>query len=402
MYYSEACETFRNIIMKRTVQTIFLLVNAFFFVLMPLGAQNVQNVGNQTLEQRLKAAEDAFKNRRPDYLLTRDLYREIEAGNDLEYKMRITRLQAKMDSAGRRMTSALPNFQKSYAYEKQLIALEKAKDADVAKVEIAKVVDSRDSALSKLDATIQELESEKTASSWKLTSALGAALALLGLGAFGFFVTTRKLKSDADKAKDELFETKERFRKVVKIADESSYNNVLTLRKIVETNSLRFGVGDVGSPANQLAAQNEALAAVIQSKLGNNGNYEVAMEAVFEKLNSRIQSLLKIGDSRLKVESMPIRLSMDYAVPIAFIFNELVGNAFKHNPEAREVKVVFTKEGDHHTFTFQNDGTPFDLNEVKSNGGLKLVNFLVDQIGGKLLSDDQKISIKFINHRSKK
>lgn len=91
--------------------------------------------------------------------------------------------------------------------------------------------------------------------------------------------------------------------------------------------------------------------------------------------------------SELDIQSMHIPL--DSAFPIAFITTELLANSFKHAfPEGRggEVRVTAKREGDNGVLIISDDGVGISEKTLKVKPlGLKLVDKLVEQIGGSMV-----------------
>jgi PAS domain S-box-containing protein len=94
---------------------------------------------------------------------------------------------------------------------------------------------------------------------------------------------------------------------------------------------------------------------------------------------------------RLTVEVAPIDCSVDQAIPLGLIINELVSNALKHAfPDGRPGRLsVLLREGEggRAVLTVADDGVglPADLDVTRTPGlGLQLVVTLVEQLGGRL------------------
>jgi two-component sensor histidine kinase len=92
-----------------------------------------------------------------------------------------------------------------------------------------------------------------------------------------------------------------------------------------------------------------------------------------------------------RVETEPVHLGIDTAIPCALIFNELVSNCLKHAfPAGRPGEIVLglSSHGDRAVRLLVRDdgvGLPKDLNVRNTRSlGLQLVNDLTRQIGGTL------------------
>lgn len=87
------------------------------------------------------------------------------------------------------------------------------------------------------------------------------------------------------------------------------------------------------------------------------------------------------------VETDPVPVSMDAAVPLALIANELISNAFKHGfPDDAEgsVRVGLVRDGDTVVLTVSDTGPGFVPPKRSSSLGLMLVDRLVRQVSGEL------------------
>ena len=95
---------------------------------------------------------------------------------------------------------------------------------------------------------------------------------------------------------------------------------------------------------------------------------------------------------RLACEAEPIETSVEKALPVALIMNELVTNAFKHGyapDEAGEVRVRLDCRQSRHLRLEVRDfgrGLPegFDLADVRSSLGMKVISALARKLEGKL------------------
>ena len=99
----------------------------------------------------------------------------------------------------------------------------------------------------------------------------------------------------------------------------------------------------------------------------------------------------------LKVDAEDVMLGVDTAIPCGLIINELVSNSLKYAfPAGREgeIEIVFRLIDENEIELMVSDngvGIPEDLDFRNSNSlGLKLVNILTDQIGGRLELDRSK------------
>ena len=87
------------------------------------------------------------------------------------------------------------------------------------------------------------------------------------------------------------------------------------------------------------------------------------------------------------VEADPVPVSMDAAVPLALIANELISNAFKHgfaDGADGEVRVGLTREGDEVVLLVSDTGPGFVPPKRSASLGLMPVDRLVRQVSGRL------------------
>lgn len=108
---------------------------------------------------------------------------------------------------------------------------------------------------------------------------------------------------------------------------------------------------------------------------------------------------------RLKIDVEDLRLGVETAIPCGLIINELVSNSLKHAfPEGKdgEIQIALHSTDEHEielTVSDNGMGLAEDLDlENSPSLGLKLVNILTDQLGGKLAIDSSegaRFQIKF-------
>ncbi len=97
------------------------------------------------------------------------------------------------------------------------------------------------------------------------------------------------------------------------------------------------------------------------------------------------------GAVRLELRIAPVHLSIDTAIPVGLLINELVSNSLKHAfPDGRQgtITIEFLELEEHrYSLKFSDDGVGFskDFDLEKSTSlGLRLVGILTKQIGGQL------------------
>lgn len=116
---------------------------------------------------------------------------------------------------------------------------------------------------------------------------------------------------------------------------------------------------------------------------------DIDFAEVLRTLTGNLHDAYGLNEERISmiVEADPVPVSMDAAVPLALIANELISNAFKHGfPDGAEgeVRVGLTREGDTVVLTVSDTGPGFAPPKRSASLGLMLVDRLVRQVSGRL------------------
>ncbi len=348
--------------------------------------------------QTLRTAEVAFERGRPDYVLARRALEQAEATDDLLLQARANRLQARLDSAGRRYSRALPYYhqaaelelqaQRAAAAEAIAAAQQQAEAAEAARLQAESIRTEAESTL----------EEQREAASWKYMTVIGICLVVLALGILAFLATVRKMRGDTARAREGQQESDTAYAEARNQLSQSSRAAMKMLRRIFQTLAARMPATGATTPANQLHAQSEALGYLAQSSFEQGDKFEVAMEAFFEKYNPTLTQLLNPHPGlSLRTEAMPLRLPLDQAVPVALIYTELVDNAFRHGGSSGQVLVRMTKEGNSITMTVK-DPSGSSFSAQPAGEGRKLVAYLAEEIGGKIdypSGDTDEVRLRF-------
>lgn len=137
---------------------------------------------------------------------------------------------------------------------------------------------------------------------------------------------------------------------------------------------------------------------------------KIQYSVYIEKLLNQLFQVYGKSDSVVLVTLLePLDITVNRAIPIGLIINELVSNSLKYAfPEGRsipnkpELRVSFSKSGENLEMRVEDNGIgmPFGFDLKDSNSlGLKLVNILVRQLGGKIdFSSDSKKGTQFKIH----
>jgi len=116
---------------------------------------------------------------------------------------------------------------------------------------------------------------------------------------------------------------------------------------------------------------------------------EIDFAEVLRTLTGNLHDAYGFTEDRISmtVEADPVPVSMDAAVPLALIANELISNAFKHGfPDAAkgEVRVGLKWDGEEVVLMVSDTGPGFMPPKRSASLGLMLVDRLVRQVSGRL------------------
>lgn len=364
---------------------------SFFLVLSPKhGAAQGETSSAETM---LKDAEAAYARGRPDYILTRKALEQADLSKDLRFKARAYLLQAKLDSTGRRFSRALPNYLKANAFQTQADKADAAAALEAAQAKAKAAEGAEASALEAKAKSEEELESAIAAARWKYMTVMGICLAILAAGALGFLATVKKLRDDVAAARSAKAKSDEGFEEVKNQLTESSYASLKQLRRIFQNLSARVAGDSTAAAVKMIEAQNAALGYLAQSSFDQGKTHEVAMEAFFAKYNPDLSAMLNVKGAQLDGKSMPLRLPIEQAVPVALIYTELVSNAFKFCGGL--VQTSLTKEGTNIAMQVKDNG-PGGIESATKGEGLKLVSYFAEAIKGRIdYPDTNTVRLRF-------
>lgn len=163
-------------------------------------------------------------------------------------------------------------------------------------------------------------------------------------------------------------------------------NNLQVLSGLVEMHS----DSDQGNLRNILSDfQNRILAiSEVHNYLYKSENYfDIDFSEVIEKIV--INLVHKFGKQSVKIENLTeqVFLRIEYAIPCAMIFSELLSNSLKHafSSDVGKVVIRFHKEGNKYRLQIEDDG--FGISDSKTwlkpkTSGFKLIQLLTKQIKG--------------------
>lgn len=171
-------------------------------------------------------------------------------------------------------------------------------------------------------------------------------------------------------------------------------NNLEVISSLLELQS--EGIDDAKAKAAIIEGQNRVQSiALIHHKLYRTDDVgAVELKSFVTDLYNQVESVfIKPGvDVVFKIESGEIEISIDTAVPLGLIINELLTNSFKYGVSAGNnnqitIKIAATEHTNNYllTYTDNGPGMPANFDFKKSTSlGFKVIQLLTKQLGGKL------------------
>jgi two-component sensor histidine kinase len=131
--------------------------------------------------------------------------------------------------------------------------------------------------------------------------------------------------------------------------------------------------------------------ALIHDSLYQHENIEnVDIREYIQKLITHIQEIENNKNVAINIFINSIYFSIDTAVPLGLIINELLTNSFKHGfPNNREgiINIIIKQNSNDFLLIYNDNGIPFENERVnKKNFGIELVHLLSKQLKGDLTS----------------
>ncbi len=362
----------------RLILTRAGLLAALLIGLSPKPAPAQSTAAAEALVQK---AEANYARNSPDYYVIRDAIAAADASGDLRLRARAIRVLAKTDSAANRRTKSLPEFAKANELDAEADLAEQAGALDEAQAAAAAAAATQAEAITERDRVAEELTAARSAANAKLFTAIGIAAAIIAALILIFLATVRKLRNDITKARAAQAEAEVGFAEARTQTSGAAKASLKRLRTLLRVYAERIPVQEPGSGANQLAAHEAGMQAMIQSGFDSATNFEVAVESFFEKYKSRLVELTAPAGAGLEIDSMPLRLPVDQAIPFTMLFAEMVGYAFRHGSTA--LKATVTKEGNSATLMLV-DQSGRQAAPAAEAPDLKYARYLTTEMGGKL------------------
>jgi two-component sensor histidine kinase len=208
------------------------------------------------------------------------------------------------------------------------------------------------------------------------------------------------LNSQIDQQLKTLEVQKKELAEAVDVANDKNEKNKILLRELNHRvkNNLQV-VSSLLNLQSQSVADEKAKAAIIEGKnrllsmvlihqrLYHNENAtQIFMPEYLRDLVDNIEFTYQ-SDERTDVITFdvePILLSVEHAIPLGLICNEIITNFFKHvySLGTGKLTIAFQKAGNEYILEANDNGPGFNLSDSGNSFGIKLIHSLVKQLGG--------------------
>lgn len=214
------------------------------------------------------------------------------------------------------------------------------------------------------------------------------------------YVQVKELNSQIDKQLTTLERQKHELAVAVDIANDKNEKNKILLRELNHRvkNNLQV-VSSLLNLQSQSVADAKAKAAIIESKnrllsmilihqrlYHNENSTQVFMPDYLRDLAENIEFTYNTADrdNNIVYQIDNIYLSVEHAIPLGLICNEIITNFFKHVYPRREalLRLEFTTSEKNFLLRAQDNGQGFEQRTTDSSFGIRLVDSLVKQLGG--------------------
>ncbi len=142
------------------------------------------------------------------------------------------------------------------------------------------------------------------------------------------------------------------------------------------------------------AARVQSIAEVHDALSRGAGSDTVDFGAYLQDLCVSLRRSLAIEDRiALRVDTQPENLSVEKAISLGMVVNELVTNAVKYaypNGEAGAITVAFRRDRDRLALTVGDHGQGLASEPAAAGLGMRLVRSLLDQLGGEIRVDNKR------------
>lgn len=221
---------------------------------------------------------------------------------------------------------------------------------------------------------------------------IATLILLITIGLFLGLVFYQKRRITLEKLRsDQLVLDKEML---IKEIHHRVKNNLEVISSLLELQS--EGIKDHVAKAAVVEGQNrvQAIALIHHQLYRTDDVASVEFRLFVSELYKQIESIFKKDDSIIQFEILAneMNISIDAAVPIGLILNELLTNTFKYaisNTKQNKIiiELIPADQGELNTIIFRDNGPgmPESIDIEKSNSlGMKVIKLLTRQLGGKL------------------
>jgi two-component sensor histidine kinase len=208
------------------------------------------------------------------------------------------------------------------------------------------------------------------------------------------------LNSQIDQQLKTLEEQKKNLADAVDVANDKNEKNRILLRELNHRvkNNLQV-VSSLLNLQSQSVTDKKAKAAIVESKnrllsmvlihqrLYHNENAtQIFMPEYLRDLVDNIEFTYQSGerDDVITFDVETILLSVEHAIPVGLICNEIITNFFKHVYSSGNGKltIAFQKVHDEYILEINDNGPGFNPSDSTNSFGIKLIHSLVKQLGG--------------------
>lgn len=228
------------------------------------------------------------------------------------------------------------------------------------------------------------------------SSAITISLVLIILGTIIFFLQ-RKIRLQLREKKEQVEASLDMKEAMIKEIHHRIKNNLQVVNGILTLQSKGIEDKELQEVFEKGKDRIKSIAAVHELLYEKADDQLVNIQEYFEKIVSQNSLLLEVKhEFNIKVEQ--ISLSIDYTMPLGIILNELITNTYKHaypNGQKGQIDIELTQNKDVFNFRYSDHGTGLKDDTKKNKDGkkslgLRLIDMMVKQLRGELLSDNSQ------------
>jgi two-component sensor histidine kinase len=216
------------------------------------------------------------------------------------------------------------------------------------------------------------------------------------------------LNSQIDQQLKTLEEQKRELADAVEVANDKNEKNRILLRELNHRvkNNLQV-VSSLLNLQSQSVLDEKAKAAIVESKnrllsmvlihqrlYHNENSTHIFMPEYLRDLVDNIEFTYQSGEHEdvISYNVDPLLMSVEHAIPLGLICNEIITNFFKHvySLQKGKLTIAFQKINSEYVLEVNDDGPGFNIFNSEGSFGIKLIHSLVKQLGGtsKVASDN--------------